>query len=142
MRKPFGQLFDSANNQILDPLGLAHEMFDGQREDAGPQAGGARRPPSDGGGRRSIVSFFQPRIAGDMNTPFSMAQSITGQQGAHLGGVIGRVQQALGDEHDSRVAQERERRRMEHEKELMRMRMEAQKRADESALIRSLLADM
>lgn len=70
---------------------------------------------------------------------FNMAQAMAGQQGSHLGGMIGQVQQALGDEHDSRVAQERERRRMEHEKELMRMRMEAQRRADEATLIRSIL---
>lgn len=49
------------------------------------------------------------------------------------------VNKTIGDEMDSRVAQSREMRRMEHEKELMRMRMEAQKQEQEGAMIRALL---
>lgn len=73
---------------------------------------------------------------------FNMAQSMAGQQGAHLAGMANQLNNALQDEHDSRVAQMREMQRQEHEKELMRMRMEAEKRASDAALIRSLLADM
>ncbi len=46
-------------------------------------------------------------------------------QGAHLAGMIGQAQGAWGNELDSRVAQNREMRRLEHEKELERMRQEA-----------------
>lgn len=49
------------------------------------------------------------------------------------------VNKTIGDEMDSRVAQAREMRRMEHEKELMRMRMEAQRQEQEGAMIRALL---
>ena len=52
---------------------------------------------------------------------------------------IGEVNKTIGDEMDSRVAQSREMRRMEHEKELMRMRIEAQKQEQEGAMIRALL---
>jgi hypothetical protein len=49
------------------------------------------------------------------------------------------VNKTIGDEMDSRVAQAREMRRMAHEKELMRMRLEAQKQEQEGAMIRALL---
>ena len=49
------------------------------------------------------------------------------------------VNKTIGDEMDSRVAQSREMRRMAHEKELMRMRLEAQKQEQEGAMIRALL---
>jgi hypothetical protein len=49
------------------------------------------------------------------------------------------VNKTIGDEMDSRVAQSREMRRMAHEKELMRLRMEAQKQEQEGAMIRALL---
>lgn len=47
---------------------------------------------------------------------------------------------AWDKENDSRVAQDREARRMEHEKELMRMQMENQRLVDDGALIRSLIS--
>lgn len=77
-----------------------------------------------------------------MNDIFNLSQSMVGQQGAHLAGMATQAMSAYGDEHDSRVAQMREMRRQEHEKELMRMRAEAEKRASDAALIRSILADM
>lgn len=49
------------------------------------------------------------------------------------------VSKTIGDEMKSRVAQSREMRRMAHEKELMRMRLEAQKQEQEGAMIRALL---
>ena len=52
---------------------------------------------------------------------------------------INDVNKTIGDEMDSRVAQSREMRRMEHEKELMRMRVEAQRQEQEGAMIRALL---
>lgn len=55
---------------------------------------------------------------------FNMAQAMAGQQGSHLAGMINQVQNAIADENDSRVSQERERRRQEHEKELLRIQQE------------------
>ena len=49
------------------------------------------------------------------------------------------VNATIGDEMDSRVAQQREMRRMEHEKEMMRMRIEAQKKDSDGNMIRALL---
>lgn len=49
------------------------------------------------------------------------------------------VMDAIRRENDSRVAQRREMRRMEHERELMRLRMAAQEREYEGDIIRSLL---
>jgi len=46
-------------------------------------------------------------------------------QGAHLGGMINQVQDAIQRENDSRVAQAREQRRMDHEKEMKRMELDA-----------------
>lgn len=59
--------------------------------------------------------------------------------GAHLQGAANQAMSAIQGENQSRVAQLREMRRMEHEKELMRMRADAQKREYEGDIIRSLL---
>jgi hypothetical protein len=64
------------------------------------------------------------------------------QQFAHSQGMAAQANNAIRDEMDSRVSQERDRQRMEHQKELVRMQMEAQRRADEASLIRALLSDM
>lgn len=59
--------------------------------------------------------------------------------GAHLQGAANQAMSAIQDENQSRVAQLREMRRMEHEKELMRMRVAAQEKESEGDIIRSLL---
>lgn len=99
------------------------------------------KPPK----RRNAVRGFQGSNA--MYSPDALAaagfasQAIRQHQlglnahNAHLND----VNKTIGDEMDSRVAQSREMRRMEHEKELMRMRMEAQKQEQEGAMIRALL---
>lgn len=149
-RKPFSQLFDSENNQILDPVGLAQEMFPGQAENA-PWAGegqpaprpDAPRPGNPPAGRRSFVTGGNGMNGGHtMAGVFNLAQGMAGQQGAALANAAQQAQSAWQDENDSRVAQMRELQRQEHEKELMRMRMEAQRRSDEAALIRSILGGM
>ena len=73
---------------------------------------------------------------------FNTAGTMAGQQGAHLAGMINQTQDAIAAENQSRVAQERERRRMEHEKELMRMQLEQQRLNEEGNRIRALLASM
>lgn len=77
-----------------------------------------------------------------MNDIFNMSQAMVGQQGAHLANMATQAMSAYGDEHDSRVAQMREMRRQEHEKELMRMRIDAERRANDATLIRSILSGM
>lgn len=96
-----------------------------------PGGGALQRPPAGGAPRRGrpSPSFFGGSMFSDngLNLArggFNLAQIGAGQQGAHLGGMIGQVQQAISDENDSRVAQERERRRQEHEKELLRLQQE------------------
>ena len=51
----------------------------------------------------------------------------------------GQINKEIGDEMDSRVAQMREQRRMQHEKELLRMKMEMAEREREGQMIRQLL---
>lgn len=51
----------------------------------------------------------------------------------------GAINSAIGQEMESRVAQQREMRRMAHEQEMMRLRAEAARREREGDIIRSLL---
>lgn len=142
--KPFNQLFNPETNEILDPVGLAQQMFPGVEQDA-PEAGGNQRNPGNRPrpvGRRSFVDGGGMNGGHTMAGVFNLAQGMAGQQGAHLAGMANQINQAMQDENDSRVAQMRERQRQEHEKELMRMRMEAQRRSDEATLIRSILGSM
>lgn len=55
---------------------------------------------------------------------FGAARAGAGQQAGMLAGMINQAQNAWGNELDSRVAQNREMRRLEHEKELERMRQD------------------
>jgi hypothetical protein len=73
---------------------------------------------------------------------FNMAAAHNAQLGGHLAGMANQAMGAFGAEHASRVAQMREQRRMEHEKELMRMQMEAQRKEQEGQMIRQILASM
>jgi len=65
-----------------------------------------------------------------------------GAQGGHLQGMINGASGAIAQENASRVAQLREMRRMEHEKELMRMQTEARRKEQEGDMIRQILASM
>lgn len=56
---------------------------------------------------------------------FNMGQMMAGQQGNHLAGMINQTTGAIGKENDSRVAQQREMRRMDHEINLKRMELDA-----------------
>jgi hypothetical protein len=57
----------------------------------------------------------------------------------HLGSAIGAVNSAIDNEMDSRVAQAREARRMEHEKYLAQVRLQMSQKEQEGNIIRSLL---
>ena len=65
------------------------------------------------------------------------AMDMARQGFANHANAANQINSAISDEMDSRVAQEREARRMEHEKELMRMRMEMERQRTEE-LIRRL----
>jgi hypothetical protein len=65
-----------------------------------------------------------------------------GQQFQHLQGAMNDATGMIQRENDSRVAQMREMRRMEHEKELMRMQTEARRKEQEGDMIRQILASM
>lgn len=62
-----------------------------------------------------------------------------GAQGMMLQGAADDATGNIARENASRVAQLREMRRMEHEKEMMRMQLAARQQDDEGAIIRSLL---
>lgn len=56
---------------------------------------------------------------------FNMGQMMGAQQGAHLAGMINQTTGAIDKENDSRVAQQREMRRMQHEINLKQMELDA-----------------
>lgn len=68
---------------------------------------------------------------------FAMDSAMQGMQ--NHSNASNAINSAISNEMDSRVAQQREMRRMAHEKEMMRMRLEAQRRDEEGGIIRSLL---
>lgn len=69
----------------------------------------------------------------------SIAAGMHGQQGQALQGMANQVSGAYQREHDSRLAQMREQRRMEHEKEMAMMATKLMQQEQEGAIIRSLL---
>ena len=71
-----------------------------------------------------------------MMTVPQAAQAIHQAQGQHLGNMIKQTADAWQDEHDSRVSQEREMRRMMHEQEIERMRQETERMKVEALLKR------
>jgi hypothetical protein len=75
----------------------------------------------------------QQPMGGDIR---DLANNMQAAQAAHLQSAANNVMQAHSTEMQSRVAQQREMRRMQHEKDLMRMRAEAD---IYGAAIRSLL---
>jgi len=79
------------------------------------------------GPQQAIRSPFNMRAYSGANqmTPALIAQQASSAQARHLGGMIDQVTDAYRDENDSRVAQLREQRRMEHEAEMESMRQEA-----------------
>ena len=68
---------------------------------------------------------MQPYSQSQTMNPALIAQQASSAQARHLGGMIDQVTDAYQDENDSRVAQLREQRRMEHEAEMESMRQEA-----------------
>lgn len=56
---------------------------------------------------------------------FNAAQAMTGQQGNHMAGMLNQTMGAINAENERRVALSREMRRMEHEREMEQMRINA-----------------
>lgn len=64
------------------------------------------------------------------NAPMQIPVVGPQDQAAHLAGMIGGVSNAWNDEFDSRVSQAREYQRQQHQREMLRMRLEAEERAN------------
>ena len=67
------------------------------------------------------------------------ANTLAAQGMQNHAGAIQATNAAIDEEMESRVAQEREMKRMEHEKELARIRLQAAQRERDGDIIRSLL---
>ena len=83
-----------------------------------------KSPPSRGGFTRTGGFATGNPMYNPMNVA-GMAGMMGAQQGNALQNMINQTTNAWQDEHDSRVSQNREMRRMEHEKDIERMRIEA-----------------
>jgi hypothetical protein len=101
------------------------------------------RPPRKIARNSNVQGAIQDRVTDQQNarrtSPFATGNSMmnhgasgayhaamgSAQQGKALGDMISQTMAAHQDENDSRVAQMREMRRMEHEKELKRMELDA-----------------
>ena len=101
------------------------------------------RPPRKPAKNPNAQGMIQDRVTDQQNarrtSPFATGNSMmnhgasgayhaamgSAQQGNALGNMISQTMGAHQDENDSRVAQMREMRRMEHEKELKRMELDA-----------------
>ena len=92
------------------------------RDEAARQASRPRRPRLQAPARPTGGS----QVLGSIVDYGRMAAGIgAAAQGAHLGSMISQVQNAIQRENDSRVAQAREMRRMQHEKDMKRMELDA-----------------
>ena len=67
---------------------------------------------------------------------------LPGEQFQHLQNMANGQMAMISKENDSRVAQEREWRRMQHEKEMMQMQAENSRKEREGDMIRQILASM
>jgi hypothetical protein len=127
---PFDAMPDDEYEYLLtlSPTERAQYLA-GKREAATP----APKVPKPTGGNAQQGPQQAPRRPFNMQPYSQSAQMQQGfineygpsAQGEHLGGMISDVQNAYQDENDSRVAQLREQRRMEHEAEMESMRQEA-----------------
>lgn len=106
----------------------AEEVQRQRRMEAAKAAAERTRAGFGGGGASAFHSWAQNAMAPGMQ--------------AHSN-ALGAANSAIGGEMQSRVAQERERRRMEHEKSMMQMRLQAEgesrRQEQEGAMIRALL---
>jgi len=112
-------------------------------------AQGDDEPDAPEGPQRATRRPFnmQPYSQSHLMNPALIAQQASSEQARHLNGMIDDVTAAYQDENDSRVAQMREQRRMEHETEmesmqqdalLQRLAMEQQEREKDRILQRQL----
>lgn len=86
-------------------------------------------------GRRAFATGVQPMMNHGASGAYHAAIGAA-QQGKALGDMIEGTMSAWQDEHDSRVSQERELRRMMHEQEIERMRQETERMKIEALLAR------
>ena len=127
---PFDAMPDDEYEYLLtlSPTERAQYLA-GQREAAKPAPKVPK--PTDGNAQQGPQQAprrpfnMQPYSQSQTMNPALIAQQASSAQARHLGGMIQDVTDAYQDENDSRVAQLREQRRMEHEAEMESMRQEA-----------------
>lgn len=56
---------------------------------------------------------------------FNMAQAMIGQQNSHLQNMANQINSTISDQNENMVAQQREQRRLEHEKQMKQMEIDA-----------------
>lgn len=111
--------------------------------DFGRAGGGIPVPPErkvgSNGRKPTRRPFNEPTFyaQGDTDPMLDFAMGMARQGLANHANAANQINSAISREMDSRVAQEREKRRMEHEKELARMRMQMEREKTE-AMIRRL----
>lgn len=108
-------------------------LFGGESEDDRVKQDRMRRYRAD---MERARGYGQPSGMGGV---MARADAAKAEIRASAEGMADKTMAAWNREHDSRLAQLREMRRMEHEKELMRMRLASQQQEQEGAIIRSLL---
>lgn len=102
------------------------EPMDGAGQGAVPPPAPGQPAPPRRGPRPVIRQQGGPQVFGSIVDYGRLAAGVgAAAQGAHLGNMIGQTMDAIGQENRSRVAQEREMRRMEHEKALKQMELDA-----------------
>lgn len=84
---------------------------------------------------RRKINYPQPAI-GEPNPMLGFAMDMARQGMQNHANAANAINSAISDEMDSRVAQQREMRRMAHEKELARMRLEAEAKRTEEMIRR------
>jgi len=118
----------------------------GMLEDAWNQDGGKKRQAEEQRQMRlerakaDREQRMQDEQGGAFGHPgLGFAMDMHRQGMANHAAAAGAINSAISDEMDSRVAQEREKRRMEHEKYLANMRVQMAQKEQEGQMIRSLL---
>ena len=105
-------------------FGVPDNNPDNNRIDAPQPAAQPDAPEAPQHAPRSPFNMHAYSGSHPMN-PALIAQQVSSEQARHLSGMIDDVTNAYQDENDSRVAQLREQRRMEHETEMESMQQDA-----------------
>jgi hypothetical protein len=94
--------------------------------------------------RRQTYGVYMPFNDGSelINNASAMANNYAGGHFGHMAGMVNQVNNAWQKENDSRVAQAREMRRMQHERAMMQMQAEIARKDREGEMVRQIIASM